>query len=78
MVLHNSEERSHLNTPIQSISVLINAQQCNARERLFVELPVLILPEQSLSNSGESIALEQFQSFFEGVIDVNLASPTHN
>jgi hypothetical protein len=46
--------------------------------KLFIELPVLVLPEQRVSDGGESISLEQFQSFFEGVIDINLASSAHD
>jgi hypothetical protein len=76
MVLHNNEKRSHLNAP----SKLSQRRPYNAMhtEKLFVEFPVLVRPEQSLSDSRESISLEQFQSFFEGVVDVNLASTTHN
>jgi hypothetical protein len=47
-------------------------------EMLFIELSVLILPEQGQSDSRESISLEQLQTFFEGVVDINLASSAHD
>ena len=47
-------------------------------EMLFIKLSVLILPEQGQSDSRESISLEQLQTFFEGVVDINLASSAHD
>jgi hypothetical protein len=47
------------------------------RRRLIVEPPVLVLPEQRLSDRGESIALQQSQTLLEGVVDLNFAIPTN-
>jgi hypothetical protein len=41
---------------------------------LIVELAVLVLAEQSGSDAGQGVRLEQSKSFLEGVVDVDLAA----
>ncbi len=76
MVLHINEKRSHLNAPVNpSQRISYHAMHT---EDLFIEFPVIILPEQRQPDSRESISLEQCQSFFESVVDINLTSTAHD
>ena len=41
-----------------------------------MELPVLVLAEQSLSDVGKGISLAHAQSFLEGIVQFDLSSST--
>ena len=46
--------------------------------RSVVELPVLVLAEERDSDGRQSLGLEESQTLFEGVVDVDLSASANN
>jgi len=47
-------------------------------ESSVVESPVLVLAEERCPYAGQGISFEEFEAFFERVVDVDLASCIEN